>query len=542
MSSARTHVGLAYETTSKSSTDGAALTSPTSAVLLVAAADGRIRDLTEFAIIPEAGDNCAIARAVTPKGTLVRLSADATPFALSHTILEGHRFAIVAMPVGTRLLSWGLTFGEAILPIAPGDYIVNSRVIATLIARGFTELPAMHNFDDLIVPHFVDPDTFVASDQVPLFTDGRTFQGFPRAGGRGVGTRNYIIVMGTTAATAGFVKHIETAAKNAGLLSGGEYPAIDGIVAVAHTEGAGFSREAKIFPNNHALLLDTLVSFTVHPNVGAALVVDYGSDTECIWGEDLKMHASAHGVPLEHVPHAFTRLTGDMAVDVAAALVQIKAWLPTAAASERSPQPLSALSIAQQCGGSDAFSGVSGNPCAGEACKLLIQYGGQAVLAETDELMGAESYVLEKVKDLPTAQKFLGIVNNFKERLAWHGQSAESNPSGGNNYRGLYNIGLKSLGAAKKKHADVRLDGVLAYAERSKDMGRGYYMMDSPGNDLESIAGQVATGCNLIYFITGNGSITNFPFVPTIKIVTTTERFKLLEKDMDFNAGAFFYY
>ena len=68
---------------------------------------------------------------------------------------------------------------------------------------------------------------------------------------------------------------------------------------------------------------------------------------------------------------------------------------------------------------------------------------------------------------------------------------------------------------------------------------RGFYFMDSPGNDLESIAGQVASGCNMIYFITGNGSITNFPFVPTVKIVTTTGRFKLLEKDMDVNAGRY---
>jgi altronate dehydratase len=65
----------------------------------------------------------------------------------------------------------------------------------------------------------------------------------------------------------------------------------------------------------------------------------------------------------------------------------------------------------------------------------------------------------------------------------------------------------------------------------------GYYFMDSPGNDLESIAGQVAAGANLILFTTGNGSITNFPFVPTVKIVTTNERFALLETDMDFNAG-----
>jgi altronate dehydratase len=61
--------------------------------------------------------------------------------------------------------------------------------------------------------------------------------------------------------------------------------------------------------------------------------------------------------------------------------------------------------------------------------------------------------------------------------------------------------------------------------------------MHSPGNDLESVAGQVATGCNLIFFTTGNGAITNFPFVPTIKVVTTSARFSLLQKDMDFNAG-----
>jgi altronate dehydratase len=67
----------------------------------------------------------------------------------------------------------------------------------------------------------------------------------------------------------------------------------------------------------------------------------------------------------------------------------------------------------------------------------------------------------------------------------------------------------------------------------------GYYFMDSPGNDLESIAGQVASGCNMIFFVTGNGSITNFPFVPTIKIITTTSRYELLSNEMDVNAGAY---
>ncbi|MFI5400261.1 MAG: UxaA family hydrolase, partial [SAR324 cluster bacterium] len=118
-----------------------------------------------------------------------------------------------------------------------------------------------------------------------------------------------------------------------------------------------------------------------------------------------------------------------------------------------------------------------------------------------------------------------------------HGHSAEGNPSGGNNFRGLYNIAIKSIGAARKKHPDVRLDYVIDYGEPMTEPG--YYFMDSPGNDLESIAGQVASGCNAILFTTGNGSITNFPFVPTLKIVTTTPRFNMLAHEMDVNAGRY---
>jgi altronate dehydratase len=167
----------------------------------------------------------------------------------------------------------------------------------------------------------------------------------------------------------------------------------------------------------------------------------------------------------------------------------------------------------------------------------VIRHGGSASLAETDELIGAESYILANTRDVATAQRFLEKIAVFKERVAWHGHSAEGNPTGGNKYRGLYNIAIKSIGAARKKDPDVRLDYVIDYSEPMTEPG--YYFMDSPGNDLESIAGQVASGCNLIFFTTGNGSITNFPFVPTIKFVTTTGRWNLLSKDMDVNAGRY---
>ena len=178
-----------------------------------------------------------------------------------------------------------------------------------------------------------------------------------------------------------------------------------------------------------------------------------------------------------------------------------------------------------------------GQPLIGWVAKENIKHGGAAVLAETDELIGAEPYVLQNVRDLETARRFLGAIARFTELVGWHGHTAEGNPSGGNNYRGLYNISIKSIGAAAKLDPEVRVEHVIDYADPMTEPG--FHFMDSPGNDLESVAGEVASGCNLIFFTTGNGSITNFPFVPTIKVVTTTGRYKLLPNEMDVNAGAF---
>ena len=113
-------------------------------------------------------------------------------------------------------------------------------------------------------------------------------------------------------------------------------------------------------------------------------------------------------------------------------------------------QSLANLKLALQCGGSDAFSGISGNPLAAWIAKAVIRSGGSANLAETDELIGAEPYVLENVRDLETAERFLTMIRRFKTWSAWHGNSADSNPSGGNKLRGIYNIVLKSISAARE--------------------------------------------------------------------------------------------
>jgi altronate dehydratase len=167
----------------------------------------------------------------------------------------------------------------------------------------------------------------------------------------------------------------------------------------------------------------------------------------------------------------------------------------------------------------------------------VIRHGGIGVLTETDESVGAEAYLLKNARDYATASKFLGKIEAFKERLSWHGVTAESNPSGGNKLRGLYNISLKSLGAVHKKDPRTRLEHVIDYAEPLTEPG--FYFMNGPGNDLEGIAGQMGSGCNVIIFVTGNGSITNFPFTPTLKVTTTTRRHQHLIHEMDINAGRY---
>ena len=482
-------------------------------------------DFTTIARLPSPDDNVAIATQTLEGGTCIRYNGE--QFQLSHTILEGHRFAIASISEEAPLLSWGLPFGFATRSIAPGDYVCNQKMIDSLSIRNLPfALPETPNFNDKMAPYVLDEAEFRSGEQVQRYTNERHFLGYQRPGNRGVGTRNYIVVMGTTARTSGFARRLtEMCSADAEA-----YPNVDGIVAVTHTEG-GEGRT----PNNIDMLLRTLAGFTVHPNIGAMLLVDYG--TESVTNEMLKAYMLREGYALDDVVHRFYRLQGSFDTDLASGAEIIDGWLDTVNSVARTEQSLEHLKIALQCGGSDAFSGVSGNPLAAYVAKEVIRYGGCANLAETDELIGSEAYVLQNIRDLTTARTFLNTIERFKERVAWHGHSAEGNPSGGNNFRGLYNIAIKSIGAAMKRHPDVCLDYVINYSELMEDPG--YYFMDSPGNDLESIAGQVASGSNMIFFVTGNGSITNFPFVPTIKIVTTTGRYEMLSKDMDVNAGAY---
>lgn len=484
-------------------------------------------ELFDVARLPAEGDNVAVAVRRIDTGTGIRFGDDGVR-RVAHTILLGHRLAARAIARGEELLSWGLPFGRALRAIQPGEYVVNALTLASLAQRHLpgVKLPSEPNFEEAQLDFAFDPAQLSEATQVARATTTRTFRGYRRPGNRGVGTRNTIVVLGTSSRTGALARNLaarlqDLAAQTAGL---------DGIAAVAHTEGGGPDE-----PNNRTEVLRALAGYCVHPNVGAIVALDHGD--EPVTNAVLESFLRENGYAIDDVPHVFLSAGRDPAAALRQGEQHIRAWLPHVAHLERSDAPLSELKIAVQCGGSDAFSGISANPLAGQVAREIIRHGGGVNQAETDELIGAESYFLRLVRDEDVARRFLHAVNRFKGRLAWHGVTAEGNPSGGNRLRGLYNIILKSLGAAVKKAPDVRLDWVIDYGEPIP--GPGFTFMDSPGNDLESIGGQVASGCNLIFFTTGNGSITNFPFVPTIKFTSTTTRHKLLENEMDVNAGAY---
>ena len=410
-----------------------------------------------MAKIPEPGDNVAIAIERMEPGT--EIERDGARFTIAHTVLEGHRFAAEPIAEGEEL-SWGLPFGTALKDIAPGDYACNEKILRVLRERhplgararaasptGPTTkgpagcqaastpttscCPTSPTSATPSSPRTSSTRRPSGSKPVPLHEQPGTFMGYRRPGGRGVGTRNHVVVLGVTSRTGPYAKLLEERLRPLA----DELENVDGVVAVAHTEGGEDGT-----PNNLEILLRALSGFVVHPNVAAVLVVD--EEDRAVTGRMLRAYMEEHGYPLDHVTHAFMSLKGRFADD----LSHGRRSCAPGCRGERRPAHRGALRAADSAPvrGLRRVLGRVRQPLIGWVAKENIKHGGAAVLAETDELIGAEPYVLQNVRDLETARRFLGAIARFTELVGWHGHTAEGNPSGGNNCRGLYNISRSS--------------------------------------------------------------------------------------------------
>jgi len=201
---------------------------------------------------------------------------------------------------------------------------------------------------------------------------------------------------------------------------------------------------------------------------------------------------------------------------------------------ERTEESVEHITLGLKCGGSDGLSGISANPALGYASDLLIAAGGTAVLAETPEIYGAEQVLTRRAADIDTGKRLIFIIKRFQEYFHRFGATMDSNPAPGNRRGGITNIVEKSLGAVMKGGSTM-LRGVVDYADQVS--GKGLIIMDTPGYDPVSVTGIAAGGCSIIGFTTGRGSALGFPTVPVLKIASNSRIFRVMNDNMDVNAG-----
>ncbi|MEO0380043.1 MAG: altronate dehydratase family protein [Pseudomonadota bacterium] len=417
-------------------------------------------------------------------------------------IPSGHKIAACDISEGAPIRKYAQVIGYAASDISAGDHVHTHNV-------EFRATDVEYEFGTNLRP------------AAP--TAGDTFMGYQRENGD-VGTRNYVAIVTSVNCSATAARMIAAHFTPEVLAS---YPNVDGVVAFVHGTGCGMADSGDGFE----ALQRVMWGYARHPNHAAVLMVGLGCEMNQIdwlleaWG--LKQGPTFQTMNIQSV--AGLRLTVEKGIE------KVAAMLPIANEAVRVPCPVSKLKVALQCGGSDAWSGITANPALGYATDLLVAQAGTGVLAETPEIYGAEHLLTARAVDRATGDRLIGLIKWWEDYTARNKGSMDNNPSPGNKAGGLTTILEKSLGAAAKG-GTTPLTGVYKYAEVVR--ASGFTFMDSPGYDPASVTGQIAGGCNLVCFTTGRGSAFGSKPSPTIKVATNTAMYNRMTEDMDVNAGA----
>jgi altronate hydrolase len=416
----------------------------------------------------------------------------------------GHKVALRAIAAGDPVRKYGQIIGFAGQPIAPGAHVHTHN----LVFGEFTREPG----------RAAGPSAAAGSPAQAL-----TFQGYRRSDGR-VGTRNYLVVVSTVNCSATVARRIARQVTDSGELD--DYPDVHGVVALTHGTGCGMQ------PDGQGLdvLRRTLAGYLDHPNVGGVLVLGLG----CEDNQVAALTAGAGARADLPVVTATIQELGGSAAAVRDGAAQLRALLPVVSQARRTACPVSDLVLGTNCGGSDAYSGLTANPALGAAVDLLVACGGTGILAETPEIYGAEHLLAARAASPAVAARLAELIAWWRGYTARHGGSMDNNPSPGNKEGGLTTILEKSLGAVAKG-GTTPLQEVIGYAERPTQ--RGLIFMDTPGYDPVSVTGIVAGGANLVCFTTGRGSVFGCKPVPSLKLATTTGLYQRMTGDMDIDCG-----
>lgn len=411
--------------------------------------------------------------------------------------------------------------------IACGKPIYKYRQIIGVASRDIKAGEHVHSHN-CAIGEFQRDYAFCSGKQdsalVPM-VERETFLGYKRSSGK-VGTRNFIGVITTVNCSATAARLITKHFEREGALD--DFPNVDGVVALTHGYGCGMSNSEA--DEGYGNLLRLMAGYAAHPNFAGVLMIGLGCEVmqvrKVMDYADLKLGDDF--VPLTIQAAGGTRAT------IEAGIEAIEKMLPRANAAYRQPVPISELTIALQCGGSDALSGITANPALGRAVDFLVAQGGTAILSETPEIYGAEHLLTRRAITREVGEKLLARIQWWVDYTSATGGKMDNNPSPGNKAGGLTTILEKSLGA-QAKGGNSNLNGVFKYAEPITS--KGLVIMDSPGFDPASVTGQVASGATVICFTTGRGSAFGYKPAPSIKLATNTHLFENMSEDMDINCG-----
>ncbi len=445
-------------------------------------------------------DNVVVARADILPGVEIGEASVAT----TGDVAAGHKIATVPIPAGEVIRKYDQIIGFATADIAAGELVHTHNVEVRDFKR------------DYLFCQDVRPLDMVAE------AERATFQGYRRADGR-VATRNYIGILTSVNCSATVARYIADQFRGPGL---DEFPNVDGVVALTHGTGCGMATVGE----GYEVLQRTLAGYSRHPNFHGVIIVGLGCEANQI-GALLKNT----GLEQSDTLHAMTiQETGGTTKTVREGVARVREMLLEANRVGRETLPASALILGLECGGSDAYSGISANPSLGAAADLLVRHGGTACLAETPEIYGAEHLLTRRAVTEEVGLKLVEKIRWWEDYTERNKGEMNNNPSPGNKAGGLTTILEKSLGAAAKGGTTNLVD-VYAYGEAMT--AKGFVFMDTPGYDPASVTGMVAGGANVVCFTTGRGSVFGCKPVPSLKLATNTAMYHRMSEDMDINCG-----
>nr|WP_207951731.1 galactarate dehydratase [Pseudomaricurvus alcaniphilus] len=422
-------------------------------------------------------------------------------------IPQCHKIALQDIAAGAPIKRYGHVIGSARQALPRGSWVQESHL----------QMPSAPPLDQLPLANAVP------AQQPPLA--GYTFEGYRNADGT-VGTRNILGITTTVQCVTGVLNHAVKRIRQQ-LLP--KYPNVDDVIALTHSYGCGVAINAR----DAFIPIRTVRNLARNPNLGGeALVIGLGC--EKLQAEQV-MHEGDPSVDLREPWLYRLQDSGSGFNEMIEQIMALaEARLEKLNRRRRETCPAAELVLGMQCGGSDAFSGITANPALGYASDLLVRAGATVMFSEVTEVRDAVYMLTSRAKSVEVAQQLIGEMQWYDEYLQRGAADRSANTTPGNKQGGLSNIVEKSLGSIIKSGSSA-ISGVLGPGERFTQKGLLYCA--TPASDFVCGTLQLAAGMNLHVFTTGRGTPYGLAMAPVVKVSTRTELAQRWPDLIDVDAG-----